>query len=48
MLGAVLDELSPSPALAFSGDADMVLQDQEKVPERREGRGWTGNVADKL
>jgi hypothetical protein len=48
MLGADLDEPSPSPALAFSGDADMVFQEWEEMPERRRGRRWTGSVADKL
>jgi hypothetical protein len=48
MLGADLDEPSPSPALAFSGDADMVFQDEKEMPERRRGRRSTGNEANRL
>ena len=48
MLGADLDEPSPSPALAFPGDADMVYMENEEAPYRRGGLGWTGNEADKL
>jgi hypothetical protein len=48
MLGADLDEPSPSPALAFSGDVDIVFQDEEEMPERRRGRRWTGNEANRL
>ena len=42
MLGADAEAPSPSPALAFAGDADMVFQDQEKMPGRRRGRRGTG------
>jgi hypothetical protein len=48
MLGADLDEPSSSPALAFSGDVDIVFQDEEEMPERRRGRRWTGNEANRL
>jgi len=33
MLGADLDAPSPSPALAFSGDADMVNENQRRCRE---------------
>ena len=48
MLGADSDEPSPTPALAFSGDADMVYMETEDAPYRRRGLGWTGNEVDKL
>jgi hypothetical protein len=48
MLGADLDERSPSPALALSGEVDMVFQDEEEMPERRRGRRWTEIEANKL